>query len=84
MQYFCELIMKEYTRTCFKNIRCTYLFGGAFDKEIMWKRIRKYNDKIRTHGTNCRMCNYTFAIKIYNNYECFESLRSFVYNNALI
>lgn len=78
MQYFCELIMTKYTRTCFKNIRCTYVFGGAFDKEIMWK----YNDKIRTHGTNCRMCNYTFAIKLYNNYEYFE--RSFVYNNALI
>lgn len=43
MQNFCELIMKEYTRTCFKNIRCTYVFGGAFDKEIMWKRIRKLN-----------------------------------------
>lgn len=44
--------MKEYTRTCFKNICCTYVFGGAFDEEIMWKRIRKYNDKIRTHETN--------------------------------
>lgn len=64
--------MKEYTHTCFKNIRGTYVFGGAFDEKIMWKRIRKYNEKIRTHDTNCRMCNYTFAIKIYNNCECFE------------
>lgn len=82
MQYFCELIMKEYTHTCFKNIRGTYMyvFGGDFDEKIMWKRIRKYNDKIRTHDTICRMCNYTFVIKIYNNCECFES--SFVYDKT--
>lgn len=74
--------MKEFICICFKNICCIYVFGGVFDKEIMWKRIRKYNDKIRIYGINCRMCNYIFVIKIYNNYECFERL--FVYNNVLI
>lgn len=82
MQYFCALITKEYKRTYFKNIRGTYVFGGAFGEKSVWKRIRKYNGKIRTHDTKCRMCNYTFAIKIYNNCECFE--RSFVYNKTLI
>lgn len=49
-----------------------YAFDGSSDEEIIWKIIRKYDDKIRQHGTHRRMCNDIFTIKIYNNYKCFK------------
>lgn len=58
--------MKEYTSTCFKCSLYMYAFDGSSDGEIIWKIIRKYDDKIRQHGTHRRMCNDIFTIKIYN------------------